>query len=172
MRHKAFISFPGYFVKKKREKVKYLLDFAELYSLLPKAQNCAVSVDALKPLIREKDPVVKDKVIEKIRNDLIGKQTEGRGSSGRGHKKKLTTGNIMQIIHQVKAEGPLLKKYHYFLGNKKEKKRGQCCFRAWLMKVVVEKGSQVSRQHGQVGSPEICQATRYSPSLQVVSLQR
>ncbi len=32
------------------------------------AQNCAVIVEALKPLIREKDPEIKEKAIEKIKN--------------------------------------------------------------------------------------------------------
>ncbi len=117
----------------KRKKVKYLLDAANIYAELP-GKNFPVSVDALRPLIREKDPVVIEKVISHIQNALKRETPQG----GKYHK-KLTAGNVMQIIHQVKAEGPLLKKYHYFLGNKKEKKRGPCCFRARLRGVVVVK---------------------------------
>jgi hypothetical protein len=44
-----------------------------------------ISATALRPLIREKNDEVKEKVIQKISEDLKGKQ-----HAGRGHKKKIT----------------------------------------------------------------------------------
>jgi len=43
--------------------------------------------------LNEKDPVIKEKAIEKIKTDLNGKQ-----GAGRGHKKKLTTGDVKDLV--------------------------------------------------------------------------
>ncbi len=54
---------------------------------------------ASRPLFSEKNHVVRQKAVEKICNNL-----NSRKGAGRGHKKKLTTGDVKKIINTIKTE--------------------------------------------------------------------
>ena len=54
-----------------------------------------LNAGALKPLMRERDDVVREAAIQKISEDTIGKQ-----HAGRGHKKKLTAKDVKEVIQK------------------------------------------------------------------------
>jgi len=54
---------------------------------------------AAAPLIAERDPEIKEKAIEKISEDLKGKQR-----AGRGHKKKPTEVDVRAVLCRLRTE--------------------------------------------------------------------
>lgn len=59
----------------------------------------AMPEGALRPLINEQDDVIKQKAIEKISEDAIGKQ-----HAGRGHTKEITAKSVVKVLSKVRKE--------------------------------------------------------------------
>ena len=58
-----------------------------------------LSGGALRPLIREQDEEIKQEAIKEICKDTIGKQ-----HAGRGHKKKITSKKVVEVLSKIRKE--------------------------------------------------------------------
>lgn len=69
----------------------------EARSISKETTNVGLSEGAARPLMREKDPIIKEKAIESVKKSLESKKNPSNGK----FTKKLTSGDVKTIINKI-----------------------------------------------------------------------